>query len=151
MIQELDSSSKEIVNEIKSDDESIYTYSKSELNNKSKTELTFESKEKESFNFKYKIYQKNKFIFASSSYVQEPLFWKGGSDTVRPKFKLEESKMYFKNNSVGIQYSRFIYVFENQNMDSLKTDLNQKTWTNKRLNNSDYLSVLKRVERFQEK
>lgn len=150
-IEEIDLNSKEISHDVSSDNEYVYLQAKYEIDNKFKTVFRLENKELNSFNFDCKIYQEKDFIFASFSTIIEPILYKGKSDTIRPKFKLEESKKYFKNDSVGIKYNRTIYVFDYQNIDSLKIELKKKPFINKNINYIDYLHEFERFERFLKK
>lgn len=150
LIQDIDLNAKEIKYTEKKVDDTITSYSKSKLNKNYKTELITE--DNNGWFFEYKVYQTKKEILAIFDFYNTPFYYKGYSTKERAILEIVETKLYFKNDSVGIEYIRRIDVFENENIDSLKTELRKKPFTNKPLNNVDYekkKATIKRMRKWQ--
>ena len=147
LISTIDSNAKVVASKNNSDGESIIKYTKSKLYNNIKTLVILESKDKNTFDLEYTVYQNNNVIIAQLTSSIETLFYKGATDLNRPKSLIKESRKYFKNDSIGIEYLRQIDVFENQNIDSLKLELQKKPFEKKPLDNVAYIEVEERLQR----
>jgi hypothetical protein len=148
LIKNVDNSGKVIKNEEENDSTFFSRFTKSKLDRNYKTEIVSESKD-EPFYLKTTFYHTKAFIFAEFSYSVLPIFYKGRSKVKRPINEIEESKKYFKNDSIGIEYSRKIDVFSNQNIDSLKNELQKKPFEEKMLTKEDNMKEYARLKKMQ--
>ena len=145
LIQTIDLNANEIKSKLITKDDTVSKYSKSKLDKNFRTVICITGKD--NFLYEFKVYHsKNKF-FLISEFNNFAFYYKGINSTMRPISEIKETKLYFKNDSIGIEYIRSIDVFENQNIDSLKVELLKKPFTSKPLNNIDYIKNKNRLKR----
>lgn len=140
--------SKEVLNKTKSDNKASLNHIERKLNSQRKIIFTLESEGDYSLSYNYEIYKEEEFIFATKFNCLEHVFYKGVSKN-KSVAKIKETNNYFKNDSVGISYSRKIDVFANQSIDSLKIELQKKDFIESHLNKDDYKQECSKYKRLQ--
>lgn len=149
LIQDIDLNGYKTRYTEKREDDSIISYSKFKLNRNYKTVLITE--DNNGWFFECKVYQTKNEVVAVFDFSNLPCYYKGYSAKSRPISEISETKSYFKNDSIGIEYRRYIDVFKNQNIDSLKIELLKKPFNSKLLGKVDYkkeMTKFKRMRKF---
>jgi hypothetical protein len=149
VVEHIDLNAKLVKSKTVSDSTSEVTYKESKINKAKKSIFQGVSKTKNIYTFNFKYYQlNNKIIFRSTDSFDR--YFSKGSHQSLPYANIKEVKKYYKSESVGIQYSRRIDVYVNQNIDSLKMELKKLDFVATDLTIEDYkkdVSALKRLRK----
>ncbi len=102
-------------------------------------------------NIDYTVYSTKQLDFAKFDYFISYLFYKGVKPRDAPTCKMIDSKIYFKPDSTGIEFTRELDIYDNQNIDSLKQELKKQSYTQKALAKKDYIKNSERLKRVKNK
>lgn len=145
-IKNIDKTAVLIIDEIavEKEEQSIYKEYESVFGNK--TVIDYQHLKSETFAFNFTFYEINKGLIASYTYGTQLLFHKG-DDENKPFVEVYESKKFFKNDSLGVEYYKELEVFKDDDIQTKKEELSLIEFETKALNNSDFMKEKKLLTR----
>lgn len=96
------------------------------------------------------LFSKGNLLFAYSDFIVMDYFHKGAENPEKAKGKITESRKYYKKEKEGVLFRRSIEYYENNNIDSMKLELQKMQFDTTYLDKEDYTKdklVLTRIKR----
>ncbi len=115
---------------------------------KNETKISVKYKYDKFMDLDFSYYENEKLLFAEIIEGKDILIYKDERKKEDPYAALIEKINYFKNENEGISKSRKINIYENSNIEQLKSELKKIDFKTEKTDSTEYKSVKNRYDQF---
>ncbi|MCI9844425.1 hypothetical protein [Flavobacterium pectinovorum] len=130
----------------KKDSEGEVKVKRYKTNHETKIDVKYKYEKFMDLDFSY--YENENLLFAEIVNGKDILIYKAERKKEDPYAVLIEKITYFKNENEGISKSRKIDVYENSDIEKLKSELKKIDFKTEKIDSTEYKSVKKRCDQF---